>query len=336
MPLISGDSGRERAAKLLIALGPENSALIFKHLREEEIEQLTLEIANIRTISPNAKEQVLDEFYQMCFAQEYISEGGISYAKEILSKALGNDKALDIINKLTGSLQVRPFDFVKKTDANQLINTIQDEHPQTIALILAFLRPQQAANIIAALPNEKQIEVAKRIALMGRTSPEAIREVERVLEKKLSTFATEEFTTAGGIQSIVDILNSVDRGTEKRILESLEVEETELAEEIKNRMFIFDDIVTMDNRSIQRFLREIDNSVLALALKGANENVKKIILSNISKRLSEMIQEDMEFMGPVRLKDVEEAQQNIVNIIRNLENTGEIVISRGGGDEIIV
>ncbi|AEV68568.1 flagellar motor switch protein FliG [Acetivibrio clariflavus] len=329
-------SGREKAAMLLIALGPERSAEIFKHLKEDEIEQLTLEIANIRTVTPEEKEKVLEEFYQICLAQNYIAEGGISYAKEILEKALGTQKALDVLNKLTVSLQVRPFDFVRKADPSQLLNFIQNEHPQTIALILAYMKPQQSSIVLSALPQEKQADVARRIAVMDRTSPEIIKEVERVLEKKLSALVTEDFTAAGGVQAIVDILNNVDRGTEKYIMETLEIEDTELAEEIKKRMFVFEDILTLDNRSVQRFLREVDNNQLAIALKGSTEEVQNKIFSNMSKRMQEMIKEDIEFMGPVRLKDVEEAQQKIVNVIRKLEDAGEIVISRGGGDEIIV
>lgn len=321
---------------LLISLGPERSAEIFKHLKEEEIEQLTLEIANIRTVTPEEKEKVMEEFYQICLAQEYIAEGGISYAKEILEKALGTQKALDVINKLTVSLQVRPFEFVRKADPAQLLNFIQKEHPQTIALILAYLKPQQAAVVLAALPQDKQADVARRIAVMDRTSPEIIKEVERILEKNLSSLVTEDFTAAGGVQAIVNILNTVDRGTEKYIMETLEIEDTDLAEEIRKRMFVFEDILTLDNRSIQRFLRDVDNNLLAVALKGATEEVQKVIYSNMSKRLAEMIREDIEYMGPVRLKDVEEAQQKIVNIIRKLEDAGEIIISRGGGDEIIV
>lgn len=328
--------GKAKAAMLLIALGPERSAEIFRHLKEEEIEQLTLEIANIRTVQADEKEKVLEEFYQVCLAQEYIAEGGINYAKDILEKALGNQKALEVINRLTVSLQVRPFDFIRRTDASQLLNFIQGEHPQTIALILAYLKPMQSATVLAALPQDKQSDVARRIALMDRTSPEMIGEIERVLEKKLSSLVNEDYTTAGGVQSIVEILNSVDRGTEKYIMESLEIEETELAEEIKKRMFVFENILTLDNRSIQRFLRDVENNQLALALKGASEEVQKIIFENMSKRLSEMIREDMQFMGPVRLRDVEEAQQKVVNTIRKLEDAGEIVISRGGGDEIIV
>lgn len=332
----SGLSGRQKAAILLITLGPEKSAQIFKHLKEEDIEQLTLEIANMRTVSPEEKESILGEFYQVCLAQEYISEGGIAYAKEILERALGSQKALDVINKLTASLQVRPFDFVRKADPGQILNFIQGEHPQTIALILAYLKPVQAAGIISALPQDKQADVARRIAIMDRTSPDIIKEIERVLERKLSTMVTQDYTMAGGLSAIVDILNSVDRGTEKYIMESLEVQDTDLAEQIRKRMFIFDDIVTLDSRSIQRVIREVENGDWALALKSAGEDVQKAVFANMSKRLAEMIKEDMDYMGPVRLRDVEEAQQKIVNVIRKLEDAGEIVISRGGGDEIIV
>ncbi|MGE5632255.1 MAG: flagellar motor switch protein FliG [Caulobacteraceae bacterium] len=329
-------NGRQKAAILLITLGPERSAQIFKHLKEEDIEQLTLEIANMRTVSPEEKEDVLNEFYQICVAQEYISEGGISYAKDILERALGGQKAIDVINRLTASLQVRPFDFVRKADPAQILNFIQGEHPQTIALILAYLKPQQAATIVSSLPQDKQADVARRIAVMDRTSPEVIKEIERVLERKLSSMVTQDYTIAGGIGAVVEILNSVDRGTEKFIMETLEVQDTDLAEQIRKRMFVFDDIITLDNRSIQRVTREVENNDWALALKNASEEVKKAIFSNMSKRLSEMIKEDMDYMGPVRLRDVEEAQQKIVNVIRKLEDAGEIVISRGGGDEIVV
>lgn len=331
-----GLTGKEKAAILLISLGTERASRIYKHLKEEEIEQLTLEIANLRKVDSDIKEAVIEEFYEICLAKNYISEGGIGYAKEVLEKALGGQKALELINKLTSSLQVRPFDFARKADPTQLLNFIQNEHPQTIALIMAYLKPQQASIILSSLPLEKQAEVATRIAMMDSTSPEIIKEVERILEKKLSSMVASDFTIAGGIEAIVEILLSVDRGTERHIMESLEMKDGELAEEIKRRMFVFEDIVTLDNRSVQRFLREVDNSDLALALKTASEDVSKVIFSNMSKRLQDMIKEDMEFMGPVRLRDVEEAQQRIVNIIRRLEDAGEIVVSRGGGDEVIV
>ncbi len=332
----SSISGIQKAAILLIVLGPERSAGIFKHLKEEEIEELTLEIANTRSVTPQVKEDVINEFYEVCLAQQYIAEGGITYAKELLENALGNDKAMEVIGRLTASLQVKPFEFVRKTDASQLINFIQDEHPQTIALILSYLSPQQAGQIIAALAPDRQADVAKRIAVMDRTSPDIIKEVEKVLESKLASLVNQDYTIIGGVDSVVEILNSVDRGTEKHIMESLEIEEPELADEIRKKMFVFEDILLLDDKSIQRVLRDVDNNDLEIALKGANEQVQNAIFNNLSKRLATMIREDMEFMGPVRMKDVEEGQQKIVNIIRKLEDAGEIIISRGGGDEIIV
>ena len=326
--------GVEKAATLLITLGPEKSAKIFKHLKEEEIEQLTLEIANTSSVSPQTKEKVLSEFYEICLAQQYIAEGGIGYAKELLEKALGEEKAKDVIGKLTASLQVRPFEFIRKTDPSQLLNFIQDEHPQTIALILSYLPASQASMVVSSLPPEKQADVARRIAQMDRTSPDVIKQVEKVLERKLSSLVNQDYTIVGGVDAIVSILNSVDRG--KHIMETLEVEEPELADEIRKKMFVFEDILSLDDRAIQRVLRDVDNSDLALALKGATEEVQNVILNNLSKRLAVMIKEDMEYMGPVRMKDVEEAQQKIVNIIRKLEDSAEIVIARGGGDEIIV
>ena len=313
--------GVEKAAILLIALGPEKSAQIFKHLKEDEIEQLTLEIANTSSVSPQTKEMVLNEFYEVCLAQQYIAEGGISYAKELLEKALGEDKAKDVISKLTASLQVRPFEFVRKTDPSQLLNFIQDEHPQTIALILSYLPASMSSMVVSSLPPEKQADVARRIAQMDRTSPDVIKQVEKVLERKLSALVNQDYTIVGGVDAIVEILNSV---------------EPELADEIRKKMFVFEDILSLDDRAIQRVLRDVDNADLALALKGATEEVQNVILNNLSKRLAVMIREDMDFMGPVRMKDVEEAQQKIVNVIRKLEDSAEIVIARGGGDEIIV
>ncbi|MCR5310360.1 MAG: flagellar motor switch protein FliG [Lachnospiraceae bacterium] len=331
-----GINGIQKAAILLIVLGPERSSNIFKHLKEEEIEELTLEIANTRSITPQLKENVLAEFYEICLAQQYISEGGIGYARELLEKALGSDKALDVIGKLTASLQVKPFEFVRKTDATQLLNFIQDEHPQTIALILSYLSASQSALIISALPPDRQSDVVRRIATMDRTSPDVIKEVEKVLESKLASLINQDYTIIGGVDAVVEILNTVDRGTEKHVMETLEIEEPELADEIRKKMFVFEDILLLDDRSIQRVLRDVDNNDLEVALKSTNEQVQTAIFNNLSKRLAVMIKEDMDFMGPVRMKDVEEAQQKIVNIIRKLEDSGEIVISRGGGDEIVV
>lgn len=329
-------SGIQKAAILLITLGPERSAGIFKHLKEDEIEELTLEIANTRSVTPHVKDMVINEFYEVCLAQQYIAEGGIGYAKELLEHALGAEKAVEVIGKLTASLQVRPFEFVRKTDASQLLNFILDEHPQTIALILSYLSAGQSAMVISALPPDRQADVAKRIATMDRTSPDVIKEVERILESKLASLVNQDYTIVGGVDAVVDILNTVDRGTEKHIMETLEIEEPELADEIRKKMFVFEDILLLDDRAIQRVLRDVDNNDLAIALKGANDQVQTAIFNNLSKRLAVMIKEDMEFMGPVRMKDVEEAQQKIVNIIRKLEDSADIVISRGGGDEIVV
>lgn len=331
-----GLTGKQKAAILLITLGPEVSADIFKHLKDDEIEQLTLEIANTRKVKTEDRETILSEFHELLLAREYISSGGIEYAKEILEKALGTQRAIDIIQRLTATLQVKPFDFIRKTDPSQLLNFIQAEHPQTIALIIAYLEPDQAAAIISALPPDRQSDVARRIALMDRTSPDVIREIERLLERKLSTVVSEDFTSAGGVQTVVDILNRADRTTEKTIMESLEIQDPEMAEEIKRRMFVFEDIIQLDDRGIQQILREVDGKDLALALKGTSEEVVAKIKKNMSRRAVDMLDEDMEFMGPVRLRDVEEAQQRIVNVIRKLEEAGEIVVARGGGDEIIV
>ena len=329
--------GISKAAILLISLGPEKAAKIFKYLREDEIEELTLKIATMGPVMPKVKDQINEEFYQMCRAQEYISEGGINYAKQLLEKAIGSEKAFEIINRLTVSLQVRPFEFISRADNGQVVNYIQNESSQMIALILSYLKPGQAGSIISALPIEKQAEVAKRIALMDRSNPEAINEVEKQLEKKISSLFTSEHIEVGGVDSIVSILNSVDRSTERNILETFELEESELLEEIKKKMFVFEDILSLDNRTIQTILRQdIDNRELAVALKGASQELQELIFANLSKRLAAMIREDMEFMGPIRRTDVEEAQQKIVNIIRKLQDNGDIIIARGGGDDMIV
>lgn len=329
-------TGRQKAAIFLVTVGSDVSSEIFKHLREDEIEQLTFEIARLDKVDSEDKDKVMMEFQELMMAQEFISNGGIDYAREVLERALGTQKAIDIVNRLTSSLQVRPFDFIRRTDPSHLLNFIQGEHPQTIALILAYLDPQKAASILSELRHEIQADVAKRIATMDRTSPDVLREVERVLERKLSTLASEDYTSAGGIDTVVEVLNNVDRGTEKIIIEALEEDDPELAEEIKKRMFVFEDIVLLDDRSIQKVLREVDTQDLAKALKGVDAEVQEKIFRNMSKRASSLLKEDMDFMGPVRLRDVEEAQQKIVNIIRKLEESGDIVVARAGEEELVV
>lgn len=329
-------SGKQKAAILLVSLGPDTSASIFQHLSDDDIEELTLEIANLQPVGSDLKDQVLEEFFQLCRAQDYINRGGIEYAREVLEKAVGHTKANEILGRLTATLQVRPFDTIRKTDPSQLMNFIQGEHPQTIALVMAYLQPEQASKILAYLPQEIQADVSRRIALMDRTSPDIIKEVESVLEHKLSSIVTNEYASAGGIDSIVNVLNLADRGTEKNILEHLEEKDPELAEEIRKRMFVFEDIVILSDRAVQLVLRQVDTHDVALALKTSSEDVENKIYRNMSKRAAEILREDIEYMGPVRLREVEDAQQRIVNVIRQLEDSGEIVIARGGEGEVIV
>ncbi|SDQ60740.1 flagellar motor switch protein FliG [Virgibacillus subterraneus] len=329
-------TGKQKAAILLISLGPDVSAQVYKHLSEEEIEKLSLEISSVKKVESNTKEDVLDQFHQIALAQDYITQGGIGYAKSVLEKAFGQSEATNIIERLTSSLQVRPFDFARKADPQQVLNFIQHEHPQTIALVLSYLDPEQSGQILSELPQEMQAEIAKRIATMDSTSPEIISQVEQVLERKISSSLTEDYTQTGGIAAVVEVLNGVDRSTEKTILDALEIQDPELAEEIKKRMFVFEDIVVLDNRAIQRVIREVENEDLRLSLKVASDEVKDIVFNNMSQRMAETFKEEMEYMGPVRLRDVEEAQTRIVGAIRRLEEIGEIVIARGGGDDIIV
>ena len=329
-------TGKEKAAVLLVSLGPDVSAQIFQHLDDEEIEELTLEIANMRQVDKETKDETLREFYHLAEAKDYINRGGIDYARDVLKKALGDEKAGDILERLTATLQVRPFDAIRKTDPSQLLNFIQGEHPQTIALVLSYLQPGQASQVLSSLPQEVQTEVSKRVAVMDRTSPEIIKEVEKVLEQKLSSVVTNEYASAGGIEAIVDVLNQVDRGTEKNILDHLEEDDPELAEEIRQRMFVFEDITVLSDQAIQLVVRQVDSHDIALALKTASDEVKEKLLSNMSSRAREMLEEDMEYMGPVRVREVEEAQQGIVNVIRELEDSGEIVIARGEESEVVV
>ncbi|MBP3039461.1 flagellar motor switch protein FliG [Bacillaceae bacterium Marseille-Q3522] len=331
-----GLTGKQKAAILLISLGPDIASKVYKHLSEEEIEKLTLEISGVKKVESQAKEEVMEEFHHIALAQDYISQGGIAYAKTVLEKALGSEQASSIINRLTSSLQVRPFDFARKADPAQILNFIQNEHPQTISLILSYLDPAQAGQILSELPQDMQADIAKRIAVMDSTSPEIINEVEQILERKLSATVTRDYTQTGGIEAVVDVLNGVDRATERTILDALEIQDPELAEEIKKRMFVFEDIVTLDNRAIQRVIRDCENEDLMLALKVSTEEVREIVYKNMSTRMVETFKEEMEYLGPVRLRDVEEAQSRIVAVIRRLEETGEIVIARGGGDDIIV
>lgn len=328
-------SGLRKTAILLVTLGSETAAEVFKHLSDQEVEKISLEIARLDTVEPELREAVLDEFQDMLQAQEYISQGGMDAAQQILEKALGDDEAREMVDRLTSAHEVRPFEFIRHAEPSHIINFIQGEHPQTIALVLAYLDSEVASNIIQQLPQDIQADVSKRIATMERTSPEMIREVERVLERKLSSLVNEEYASTGGIDAIVEMLNNADRSTEKSILETLEEQDPELAEEIRRQLFVFEDITQLDDSSVQRVLREVDQDELALALKAVDVDVQDKIFDNMSNRAASMIQEELEYMGPVRVRDVEEAQQEIVNVIRRLEEEGEIVVARGGDEEII-
>ncbi len=331
-----GMPGKEKIAILMVALGNEIAAEVYKRLDDTAIEIVTLEVANLRKVTPEQRLSVLKDAQEVLLAREYMARGGVDYARDILERALGPERAHNLLTRITASLQVRPFDFMRHTDAQQVLGFIQGEHPQTIALIMSYLEPAQAAGIIGGLPATMQAEVAKRIARMDRITPEVLREVERVLERKLSTVMGQDFTLAGGIDAIVNIINNADRGTERNIMEHLEENDPELAEEIKRRLFVFEDIIKLDDRSLQRVLREVEMKELSLALKGATEELRSKFFKNMSKRASEMLKEDMDYMGPVRVKDVEESQQKVVNVIRALEDVGEIVISRGGEEDLVV
>jgi flagellar motor switch protein FliG len=329
-------TGKQKAAILLISMGKEASSKVFNHMSEEEIEQLTLAIANINKVDSKEKEEVLKEFHEMCIANDYLAMGGITFAQDVLESALGRERAKQIIQKLTVQLEVKPFDFARRVDPMQIYHFLQNEHPQTIALVLAHLEPQQASTILSSLPEELQADVARRIALFEQTSPDVIKEVEQILEQKLSATIRKDFSVVGGIESIVGILNGVDRGTERSILENLGKKDNNLVEEIKKRMFVFEDIINLDRRAIQRVIQEVDNQDLMLALKVASPEVKKVIYENMSQRMVETFEEEMQYLGPVRVKDVEEAQGRIVSVIRHLEDAGEIIIARGANDGIIL
>ena len=330
-------TGVQKAAILFITLGPEASANIINKLPERDIQRITYEIANTTTVSTTEKSDILEEFIQMNKAKDYILEGGFDYAKDLLSKALGSQKAKEILEKVSEETQqYRPFALARKADSIQLLNIISNEHPQTIALILCYVNVEKAAQILSELPQEVQEEVAYRIAVMNTTSPTVIKEVEKTLNMKLSSIVRNEVTSIGGLQSIVDILNQVDRSTEKNIMEALERQDPEIAEKVKESMFVFEDIIALDDVAIQRILREVDGKDLALALKGSSEEVSEAIFRNQSKRAAASMKEDIEFLGPVRIADVEKAQTKILAVIRRLDESGEIVIARGGEDAVII
>jgi len=330
--------GRRKAAALLITLGKERSAEVLRHLSDDDIEQLTWEITALGELRPEQRRAVLQEFQEAAVARNVISLGGLEYAEELLRLALGDEKASQLIDRLSASSPSVPFGFLRHLSAQQLAHFLVNEHPQAIALLLCFLQPEKAAQVLSSLEPDLAAEVAERIAVMERASPDVLSEVEAVIRKKLSAVLqpTRELRNVGGVETLVSILKHTSRLTEKTIVEALEDEAPEIAEQVKKRMFVFENIAQLDDRSIQRILREVEVRDLALALKATPENVKEAILRNMSQRAAAMLREDMEAMGPVRLRQVEEAQARIVEVIRRLDEAEEIVIARGGDDELVL
>ncbi len=328
-------TGQQKAAAVIVALGAENASKLYKYLKEDEVEQLTFEIARLSQMPGQEIENVLDGFYQICLTQKVVTEGGVEYARNVLEKAFGASMATSLLDRVTKSLRTKAFEFIRKADYKNIIAIIQNEHPQTIALILSYARADQAADVIAELPKEVRLEVVERIATMDRTSPEIIKIVEQNLEIKFSSLMSLDFTEFGGVNYIADIMNNMDRANEKYIFDELTRKDAALCEEIRKRMFVFEDITSLDDMSIQRFLREVDSKDLVFALKGANPEVATCIFKNMSTRSSESVKSDLEYTHNVRLRDVEEAQQRIVGVIRRLESEGELVIMKGGKDEVI-
>ncbi len=324
-----------KVAAIMIALGVDSASEVFKYLRDDEVEEITSEIAKIDLLSADDMREIMEDFYDMCITQKFVTEGGEAYAKDVLEKAFGAQRSAYLMEQISKAGKTTSFDFIRRVDYKNLLMMIQHEHPQTIAIVLSYARTDQTSKIIAELPGDVQLDVVKRISNLDRASPEVINIVESVLNKKLSAVSSVDVMEFGGVNYVAEIMNKVDRKTEKYIFEGLSDENPELAEEIKKLMFVFDDIAYLDNMEIQTFIREVDTKDLTVALKAASEDVTNAILSNMSQRQRETIQTDMQYLHNVRMRDVEEAQQKIVAVIRRLEEEGEIVISKGGEDEII-
>lgn len=328
--------GVKKAAILLISLGSDISSKVMKLLPESVIRKVSYEIANIETVTPEDRDSILNEFLETSIAQKYVIDGGFDYAKNLLNQALGPQRAKEVIDVLSQiQLRERPFNIARKADTQQLINLLLNEHPQTIALIMCYVQPDKAATILSNFPPQMQVEIAERIGMIASTSPNTIKRIEKVIENKFSNFVENNTEAAGGVHTLVEILNSVGRSTEKNILADLEKRQPELSSEVKSSLFTFDDIITLDKLDVQKVLRFVDNNVLVLALKGTGDDIKEFIFSNLSSRAVENIQEEMQFMGPTRLSAVEEAQQKVVSIIRRLDEEGEIYITRGEQDDVV-
>ena len=325
----------QKAAAVIVSLGAEKASLLYQYMEPEDVETLTLEVARLGMLDAETTEAVLEEFYQSCMTNKAVTEGGLEYARAVLEKAFGSQAAINLLDKVTKSLKNREFAFLNKAEVKSLYSALQSERPQTMALVLSYVDPSKAAGVIEQLPPDRQIKVVEAIATMESASPAAIKIIEKEMERKFSSIVTSSNVKVGGIDYVASIMNNLDRSSEKSIFDGLNVNNAELADEIRKRMFVFEDIITMDDRSVQRFVRDCDPRDLVLALKAANSEVANKLFSNMSSRMAQSIKDDLEITSNVRMKDVEEAQQRIVGIIRGLEEKGEIIILKGGKDDII-
>ena len=326
----------QKAAAVVVALGTEKASKLYKYLSTDEVETLTLEVAKLGHLQAEETEQILDDFYKNCLTQKVVTDGGVEYARAVLEKAYGEDMADELLRKMSRFLKNRTFDFLSKVDTKNLFNILQNERAQTIAIVLSHLESDKAADLLAELPDQKRIQVVRSIAKMDGASPEAIKVVEAQIRNRFDNILTSDNVRIGGIDYVADVMNHMDRSNEKFIFDEIGKRDAELAEDIRKRMFVFEDILGMDNRSIQRFIRDCDTRDLVYALKGANEEIRACFFSNMSLRMAESVQSDLEITNNVRLRDVEEAQSRIVGIIRRLDEAGEIIIGKGGKDEIVV
>ncbi len=326
----------QKAAAVVIALGTDKASKLYQYLGNDDAEKLTLEVAKLGHLEAEQTEQVLDEFYKTCLTQKVVTDGGLEYARAVLEKAYGESTATELLQKVSKYLKNRSFDFIEKADVKNLFSILQHERAQTIALVLSYVESDKAASVIAELPEEKRIQVVKSIAMMDSASPDAIKIVEQQLRSRFDNILTTDFTSICGIDYIADVMNHMDRSNEKFIFDEMGKDDPELADTIRKKMFVFEDILTMDNRSIQRFIRDCDMKDVVYSLKGAGEEILAAFYSNMSSRMAEQVKSDLEVTVNVKLRDVEEAQSRIVGVIRKLEEEGELVINKGGKDEIIV
>jgi flagellar motor switch protein FliG len=328
-------SGRQKAAVLLVALGPEKAAEVFRHLREDEIESLSLDMAKQGQIKPDVSAYVFEELAALVQAYDSLATGGVDYAREVLERSLGSERAAEIIGRLSTVIEMRPFEFLRRTPPEHIVTFLRSEAPQTIALVVANLHTTLAAQVLSCLPEDQQADIAMRIARMSETPPDVVREIENVMRRKLENVVQQEYSAAGGVKSLAEILNYTDRPTERNVLDTLSEQDAELGEEVRRLLFVFEDIAKLDDRSIQMVLREVDQKDLALALRGVDEQVKERLLANMSERGAQMLREEMEYQPPQRKRVVEEAQGRIVAIVRRLEDAGTLVIGRGGGEAVV-